>query len=146
MGSWDDHMATYRESSSRIESYSINPSTVERMKVNYVLLLLTIVVSVLMGYLVYSVAGIDPNALLAGIISTVCFICTLIPAFAMKYETRALSVNLRTLSMVVFILMLIIHLAFAAILIKMPYYIIINGLILCVYFGIAYSINSTKQY
>ena len=146
MGSRNDSLAANRKGASSIESYCINPSTLERMKVNYVLLLLTIVISGLMGYLVYSIAGIDPNALLAGIISTVCFICTLIPAFAIKYETQALSVNLRILSIGVFILMLISHITFAAILIKMPYYIIVNGLILCIYFGIAYTINSTKQY
>ena len=116
------------------------------MKVNSVLCALAVVVAVLLGYTVYAVAGIDPNAVVAGIFSTICFIATLVPAFGLKYETRALSVNLRVLSLVAFVAMLISHFAFAAIWIKMPYYYIVNGLILCIYIGIAYSINSTKQY
>ena len=116
------------------------------MRINSILTLLTIVVSILMGYLVYSIAGIDPNALLAGFCSTLCFICTLVPAFGIKYETRALSVNLRVLSFVAFLLMLISHITFAAISIEMPYYFIINGILLSIYLGIAYSINSTKHF
>lgn len=116
------------------------------MKVNYVLAILSLAVSALLGYAFYSVAGIDPNALLAGVFSTVCFIITLIPAFGIHYDTSALSVNLRVLSLVAFCIMLISHFSFAAILVKMPYYIIINGLVICVYLGIAYSIYSTKQY
>lgn len=116
------------------------------MKVNVVLCAITVVVSVLLGYAVYSIAGIDPNAILAGVVSTVCFILTLIPAFCIKYESRALFVNIRVFSMVAFAIMLISHFAFAAIWIKMPFYIIINGIILCIYLGIVYSINSTKQY
>lgn len=116
------------------------------MKVNFVLAALSVVVSALLGYAVYSIAGIDPNALLAGYCSAVCFIITLIPAFGINYDTSALSANLRVLSLVAFFIMLVSHFSFAAILVKMPYYIIINGLIICVYLGIAYYINSTKQY
>ena len=116
------------------------------MKVNIVLCVITVVVSVLLGYAVYSIACIDPNALLVGIFSTICFILTLIPAFGLEYNTGALSVNLRVFSTIAFVVMLISHFAFAAIWIKMPYYIIINGIVLCIYFGTAYSLNSTKQY
>lgn len=109
------------------------------MKANVFLFVLSVAVSALLGYLVYSVAGVDPNALLAGLFSTLCFICTLIPAFGFRYKTHALSVNLRTLSIVAFVIMLFFHIAFAAIVIKMPYYLIVNGIILCLYLGIAYS-------
>ena len=116
------------------------------MKVNPVLCTLAVVVAALLGYTVYAVAGIDPNAVVAGIFSTICFIATLAPAFGFKYGTQSMSVNLRVLSLVAFVVVLISHFAFAAIWIKMPYYFIVNGLILCIYIGIAYSINSTKQY
>lgn len=116
------------------------------MKVNIVLTILSVAISALLGYAVYSVAGIDPNASLSGICSIVCFMGTLVPAFGLKYKTRALSVNLRALSLVAFVVMLICHFSFASIWIKMPYYLIVSGLILCVYIGIAYVINSTKQY
>lgn len=116
------------------------------MKVNPILCALAVVVAALLGYTVYAVAGIDPNAVVAGVFSTICFMATLVPAFGFKYETQSMSVNLRILSIVAFVVMLISHFAFAAIWIKMPYYLIVNGLILCVYIGIAYSINSIKQY
>ena len=114
------------------------------MKLNFVPSFLAVIISALLGYAVYSVADIDPNAILAGVVSTVCFIVTLILAIGVGYDDGKMSVNIRILSLSVFTVMLISHFAFAATIVKMPYYLIVNGLILCVYLCIAYYVNSLK--
>ena len=116
------------------------------MKLNFVPSFLAVIISALLGYAVYSVADIDPNAILAGVVSTVCFIVTLILAIGVGYEDGKISVNIRILSLSALIVMLISHFAFAATIVKMPYYLIVNGLILCIYLCIAYYINSLKRY
>lgn len=116
------------------------------MKLNSVPSLLAVIISALLGYAVYSVADIDPNAILAGVVSTVCFIVTLILAIGVGYDDGKMSVNIRILSLSAFTVMLISHFAFAATIVKMPYYLIVNGLILCVYLCIAYYVNSLKRY
>lgn len=116
------------------------------MKLNSVPSLLAVIISALLGYAVYSVADIDPNAILAGVVSTVCFIVTLILAIGVGYDDGKMSVNIRILSLSAFTVMLISHFAFAATIVKMPYYLIVNGLILCVYLCVAYYVNSLKRY
>ena len=116
------------------------------MKLNFVPSFLAVIISALLGYAVYSVADIDPNAILAGVVSTVCFIVTLILAIGVGYDDGKMSVNIRILSLSAFTVMLISHFAFAATIVKMPYYLIVNGLILCVYLCIAYYVNSLKRF
>lgn len=116
------------------------------MKLNSVPSLLAVIISALLGYAVYSIADIDPNAILAGIVSTVCFIVTLTLAIGVEFTNGKLSVNIRVLSLSAFTVMLISHFAFAATIVKMPYYLIVNGLILCIYLCIAYYVNSLKRY
>lgn len=116
------------------------------MKLNFVPSLLAVIISALLGYAVYSVADIDPNAILAGVVSTICFIVTLILAIGVGYEDGKISVNIRILSLSALIVMLISHFAFAATIVKMPYYLIVNGLILCIYLCIVYYVNSLKRY
>ena len=69
------------------------------MKLNSVPSLLAVIISALLGYAVYSVADIDPNAILAGVVSTVCFIVTLILAIGVGYDDGKMSVNIRILSL-----------------------------------------------
>ena len=116
------------------------------MKLNFVPSFLAVIISALFGYAVYSVADIDSNAVLAGIVSTVCFIVTLILAIGVGYEDGKISVNIRILSLSALIVMLISHFAFAATIVKMPYYLIVNGLILCVYLCIVYYVYSLKRF
>ena len=116
------------------------------MKLNFVPSFLAVIISALLGYAVYFVADIDPNATIAGVVSTVCFIVTLILAIGVGYDDGKMSVNIRILSLSAFTVMLISHFAFAATIVKMPYYLIVNGLILCVYLCIAYYVNSLKRY
>ena len=116
------------------------------MKLNPFLTLIAVVLSLLGGYLVYTVADGQQYDYVAGIGGAVCFATSLIPAVAMRFKTTALNVNLKVLSVVALLIMGISQLYFAFREIDIPYYIVVNGIIVCLYLTAMYAINSTKQY
>ena len=97
-----------------------------------------------MGYLAFEVAKGQENDYLCGIGSTVCFIATLIPAFGLSYESSRLGTNIRVLSALFFVVFLVSHFCFAGFGVKMPYYIICNGIILVIYLAIIYKMSNIK--
>lgn len=115
------------------------------MKINNVLLLITIVISALLGIWVYSIAEIDSHALLAGVFSTICFAIPLIMGLCISYSTSAMIVNIRTISLVFLVIMLVSHFYNASKGITMPSYIITNGIFICIYAAIVYAIVKSKQ-
>lgn len=115
------------------------------MKINSFLTLIALVLSVLMGSWVFSVADKDSHAVLAGIFSTICFAIPLILALGVSYSTSVSIVNIRVLSLAFFLIMLASHFYYAANGISMPYYVIVNGSIICIYAAIVYSIVKSKQ-
>ena len=115
------------------------------MKINNVLTLIILVLSSLLGYWVYSVVDTDAHAALAGILSTLCLAIPLILGFGVSYTTSVSLVNVRVLSCVLFLLMLILHFYYAATGISMPYYVLINGILICIYVLIVYAIIKSKQ-
>ena len=115
------------------------------MKVNFVLTLIALVISSLLGYWVSSVADTDVHATMAGVFSTVCFAIPLIIGTGISFKTSASQVNIRALSWVLFILMLIMHFYYASNGVIMPYYVLINGILICIYVAIVYGIIKSKQ-
>ena len=115
------------------------------MKVNTFLTLIALILSSLLGYWVYSVADTDAHATLAGVLSAICLAIPLIMGFCVSYQTSAAIVNVRTLSCALFLLMLILHFYYANIGISMPSYVLINGIIICIYLAIIYAILKSKQ-
>ena len=115
------------------------------MRINIVLTLIAIVLSLLLGYWVYSIAGTDIYATLAGVSSAICFAIPLILALGVRYNTSSAVVNMRAISSVFLIIMLVLHFYYAATGINMPYYVIINGILICVYVVIVYAIIKSKQ-
>ena len=115
------------------------------MKINNVLTLIIIVLSLLLGFWVYSVADTDPYALLAGLLSAICFAIPLIMGVCVQYSTSASLVNVRALSCVLFVVMLIFNFYYAANGISMPNYVLINGILICIYSAIVYAIVKSKQ-
>jgi len=115
------------------------------MKVNTFLTLIALVLSALLGYWVYSVAEADTHATLAGVLSAICLAIPLILGFGVSYQTSAAIVNVRTISCVLFLLMLILHFYYANTGISMPSYVIINGILVCIYLAIIYAILKSKQ-
>jgi hypothetical protein len=115
------------------------------MKINIVLTLIALVLSSLLGYWVYSVADTDPRAAFAGFLSAVCLAIPLVLAFGVSYCTSASTTNIRALSCVLFVIMLILHFYYAVTGISMPNYLIICGILLCIYVAIVYGIIRSKQ-
>lgn len=115
------------------------------MKINIFLTLISVALALLVGYLAYSVAAGDLHDVVCGVGSTICFIATLIPSMALTFESSKVGANVRVLSVLFFVVFLISHFCFAGFGVKMPYYIICNGLILLVYLAIVYKMSSIKS-
>lgn len=111
------------------------------MKANVVLLILSIMAGTLLAYFVYDVALPDNNSVICGIGAFVCFGSTLIPAVGLKYRTNKLGINIRILSALFFVLFAISQFCFAGFGIKIPYYAIVNGLILISFLAIFYKMQ-----
>lgn len=116
------------------------------MKLNLFLTVIAVALSLLGGYLVYIVADGQQYDYVAGIGGAVCFATSLFPAVAIRFKTTALNVNLKVLSVIALLIMGITQLYFAIREIDIPYYIIVNGIIVCLYLATMYAINSTKHY
>ena len=115
------------------------------MKINIVLTLIALVLSSLLGYWVYSVAVSDIHATIAGFLSAICLALPLILGFGVSYNTSASLVNIRMLSSVLAFIMLILHFYYAVTDITMPYYVLISGILICIYLAIIYAILKSKQ-
>ena len=115
------------------------------MRFNFVFTLIALIISSLLGYWVYSVADTDVHAALAGIFSTICFAFPLIIGTGISFNTSASQVNIKALSWLLFILMLIMHFYYASNGVTMPYYVLINGILICIYVAIVYGIIRSKQ-
>ena len=115
------------------------------MKANIFLTFISIVLATLVGYLAYNVASGDENDMICGISSGICFATTLIPTIGIQYESGRLGTNIRVFSALFFIVFAISHFCFAGFGVKMPYYIIVNGIILMIYLAIFYKILGTHN-
>ena len=115
------------------------------MKVNAFLTLISILLTGLLGYWIYDVARGKEHDILCGICSSVCILSTIIPIIGLQYETGRMSINIRAFSGLFFTFFLISHFCYAAFGIKMPSYMILNGIILAIYLTILYKILSIKD-
>ncbi|MGM9856903.1 MAG: hypothetical protein ACI30Y_03770 [Candidatus Limisoma sp.] len=63
----------------------------------------------------------------------------------LQYETGRLGVNIRIISSLFFTIFAISHFCFAGFGVKMPYYIIVNGIMLMIYLAIFYKMQGIKN-
>lgn len=115
------------------------------MKANIFLTLISIVLATLVGYLAYNVASGDENDMICGIGSGICFAATLIPTMGIQYESGRLGTNIRVFSALFFIFFAVSHFCFAGFGVKMPYYAIVNGIMLMIFLAIIYKMQSVKD-
>lgn len=115
------------------------------MKANVFLTIISIMLASLVGYLVFNVANGDENDVVCGIGSGICFAATLIPTMGLQYKTGRLGVNIRIFSSIFFTLFAISHFSFAGFGVKMPYYIIVNGIMLMIYLAVFYKMQEIKD-
>ena len=115
------------------------------MRANIFLTIISLILAGLIGYWVFSNAKGQEEDTLCGICSSLCFLATLIPCIGLHYDSSRIGTNIRVLSGLFFIVFLISHFYFANYGIKMPLYVILNGILLVVYLGIFYKINSAQE-
>lgn len=115
------------------------------MKANLFLTFISVMLAALLGYLAFNVANGEENDVICGIGSCICFAANLIPVIGLQYESGRLSVNIRVFSAIFFVLFVISHFCFAGFGVKMPYYIIVNGIMLMIYLAIFYKIQGVKN-
>lgn len=116
------------------------------MKANIFLTLISIVLATLVGYLAYNVACGDENDMVCGIGSGICFAATLIPTMGIQYESGRLGTNIRVFSALFFIFFAVSHFCFAGFGVKMPYYAIVNGIMLMIFLAIIYKMQGVKDF
>lgn len=115
------------------------------MKVNIFLACISTLLSLLLGYWAFSIAKGMENDIVCGVCSTVCFMGTLLPMLAISHEWGRIGVNLQVLSAVSFTVFVISHFCFANFGVKMPYYVIVNGIFFLVYAAFVYQMGRSKR-
>ena len=115
------------------------------MKANIFLTIISVMLAALIGYLAFHIASGDENDAICGIVSGVGFAATLVPVMGLQYESGRLGVNIRIVSFIFFAIFLISNFCFAGFGVKMPYYIIVNGIMLMIYLAIFYKMQSIKD-
>ena len=113
----------------------------EAMKMNVFLTILGIAISCLVGYLVYYTANGSDNSIACGVISSLSFTITLVPAIGFKYESTRLGINARVLALVFFTIFVVEHFCAALFGLSMPVYISFTGICAAVYLAIMYKIS-----
>lgn len=114
------------------------------MKINVFLSFIALALAGLIGYFVYNVAEGKENDVVCGIGSGICFLATLIPALGCSFESSRLGTNIKVLSGLFFVIFLASQFCFAGFGVKMPLYIISNGIILLIYMAIVYKMSNIK--
>lgn len=95
--------------------------------------ILAIAGAILIAVANHSIAEIDPNRDIAGLISLICYTIPLVLLLGAKHTESSINVNLRVLSVLFFIVLLVSNFSFSFWGVIMPYYIICNGLLLLLY-------------
>lgn len=106
---------------------------------------MSVLLAGLCGYLAFSLAQGKENDFVCGIASTICFLGTLIPCMGLKHESASINANIRVLSGTFFFIFLVSHILFAIFGIRMPFYVIINGILLVVFMAFLYKLQSIKN-
>ena len=115
------------------------------MKTNVFLTLISILLAGLIGFWVFSVAEGKEQNVLCGICSTICFLATIIPIMGLRYNSARIGTHIRVLSGLFFIAFLISHFSFAYHGIKMPLYVILNGILLVIFLFLLYTFNGMSK-
>lgn len=115
------------------------------MKANIFLSCISVLLALLLAYWTFSIAKGQENDIVCGVCSGVCFVATLLPMLAIRYDSGRQTTNLRILSMLFFVVFLISHFCFASLGIRMPYYVIVNGLVLLIFIALLYTISKNNE-
>lgn len=105
----------------------------------------SVLFALLLGYLAYNIAEGKDNDALCGVGTSICLIITLVPIIGLRYVSKGIGANVRVFSSLFFIAFLISNFCFASFGIKIPYYIITNGIMLVVFLAILYKLQNINS-
>lgn len=94
--------------------------------------LLALIGAILIALCNHSIAENDINSTIVGVGSLICYSIPLVMLLGIKHINSSINANLKVLSAVFFIILLISNFAFSIYGVVMPYYAICNGLILII--------------
>lgn len=115
------------------------------MKVDFIKCLIATIISSLLGYCFYTFAVTAEYNTLLLVGSLITLIITSILSLATTFEPYRTNTLIKTVSIIFFFVMLISNSIFTMINFKVELYVIINGLLLMVYFLGIYSLAKAKQ-
>lgn len=115
------------------------------MKINTVPIIIAIAICALLAYAFYAFCKTPGQEALLAIGGFICLFVPMATALAMRFEEKRTSANVAVLGWVFFLILLVSHIVFAFINFHTPVYIIVNGLLLLAFVGIAYSVGKARQ-
>lgn len=104
----------------------------KKIKFDFVYCIFALVGATLIALCNYSITENDPNRIVAGVGSLVCYAIPLVLLLATKHVDSGTNANLKVLSTIFFAIQLVSNFAFSFFGIVMPYYVVCDGLILLV--------------
>ena len=109
--------------------------------------LLTLIVTIAIGYLAYHLANskADPNDIFVGIVTGVSVLLTLGCVLGITMDDGRMNVNMKAWSIFAFIVMTIVNLCFAGFGVAMPYYIIALALLLVIHLWVVWKLSTIKD-
>ena len=114
------------------------------MKLNWFMILLSLGMSALAGYGLYSMNADNDNVWLITIMGGITIYSALVGVSGFRFERDGHSVNIRLMSSLFLIAFIADNLVFSIVGLYVAPYIVLTGLLLFVYAGVAYKMINTK--
>lgn len=115
------------------------------MKTNYLLIVIAVLISALIGYGFYAANGGEVNQLLIAFGSGISFAITLSTLLGIGFERSEQTVNVKVVSVIFTILLLISNLIFGFTKVATAAYVIVNGILLLIFILITYGIVKANK-
>lgn len=109
--------------------------------------LLTLIVTIAIGYLAYHLASSnsDANDLIVGIGTGISVLLTLGCVMGLSLNEGRMNVNFKAWSVAAFVVMTIINLCFAGFGVSMPYYVIVLALLLVIHLWVVWKLSTVED-
>ena len=117
------------------------------MKISVFPALLTLIVTLAVGYLAYHLANSnsDTNDLVVGIGTGMSVLLTLGCVMGLTLNEGRMNVNFKAWSVAAFVVLTIINLSFAGFGVSMPYYVIVLALLLVIHLWVVWKLSTVED-
>ena len=117
------------------------------MKISVFPTLLTLMVTIAIGYFAYYLANSnsDANDWKVGIGTSLSVLLTLGCVIGLSLNERRMNVNLKAWSIAAFVVLTIVNLCFASFCVSMPYYVIVLALLLVIHLCVVWNLSTVED-